>query len=272
MLIRYPGSKDKHLKFLAPHVEELLSKNRNLCELFAGTASITFFALKNNLVDSYHINDFDIEIVNMWKTVKDNPAYLISQIEAYTPNIEDFYEWKASEPHEDPEIMAFRKIVLHQVSYSGLGRKAGGPIGGKKQAGTYKVNARWSPKRLVKGIGECSTLLNSVQGQFTHKSWDKCLEEVPQDSAIYLDPPYFVKGGELYFNGGLDHESLAKTLKEYPNWLLSYDEHEYLRELYNYADIEPLTVRSHLHHNNITDLAIKPFYPTANMNDFKRRQ
>jgi DNA adenine methylase len=54
-------------------------------------------------------------------------------------------------------------------------------------------------------------------------------------SFVYIDPPYYMQGRKLYrhhYTDG-DHEALAKyiTAQGYP-WLVSYDDHPRIRELY----------------------------------------
>jgi len=45
--------------------------------------------------------------------------------------------------------VGFKKLAIHQISYSGLGTKSGGPLGGKSQESIYKIDCRWSPKHIV---------------------------------------------------------------------------------------------------------------------------
>lgn len=258
MLIRYPGSKDKHLQFLGSHLKE--AANRTVVEPFAGTASITFHLLKQGLVDSYWINDLDESIVALWKIVQNDPEWLISQIHKYTPNVADFYEYKSNPGTLDKE-RAFRKLVLHQVSYSGLGAMAGGPLGGRAQSGEYKIDSRWRPVKLEKLIRETSTLLNSVDDtRLTSLNWEEVVVEADsKNKFIYLDPPYYNQGGALYIAGSLDHTRLAERLKSVSSpWVLSYDDTPEIRSLYTFAEVERLDVTSHLHHRVIGDLIIKP--------------
>jgi hypothetical protein len=59
------------------------------------------------------------------------------------------------------------------------------------------------------------------------------------------DPPYYVKGGDLYQHGFTvaDHERLAVALKETKHaWVLSYDDCFEVRRLYDWACVEPLEV------------------------------
>jgi DNA adenine methylase len=258
MLIRYPGSKDKHIKFLDAHLRA--DSSGSLVEPFAGTASVTFHMLKNRLIDSYSINDSDPAIAALWKTIKNSPEKLVKSIQKYIPKVEDFYNFKLNPGSTEFEL-ALRKIILHQISYSGLGPMAGGPLGGREQKGEYKIDARWRPIKLEKLIGETSSLLNSVEGEITNTDWkDSILDGISNNKFIYLDPPYFVQGPALYVEGTIDHIDLANTLRAHPeaSWVMSYDDTPEIRELYNFAEVERLDVTSHLHHKTVGDVVIKP--------------
>lgn len=258
MLIRYPGSKDKHLKFLGNHLIAGCN-NRTIVEPFAGTASVTFYLLQKGLVDKYVINDIDTNIIAMWKVVKDNPEWLIQEIKKYTPSVQDFYEFKEN-PGISLKDKALRKVILHQISYSGLGPMAGGPLGGKSQQGEYKIDARWRPLKLEKLIRETSRLLNSAEGIITADTWENCLDDaIKNGDFVYLDPPYYRQGPVLYTEGNIDHVLLAKKLKKAnTNWVLSYDDVPEIRDLYAFANVQRLDVTSHLHHKTIGDVVIVP--------------
>jgi DNA adenine methylase len=258
MLIRYPGSKDKHIKFLAPYLASGCN-NRTIVEPFAGTASVTFYMLKNDMIDKYVINDIDDSVAAMWQVVKDSPETLITRIKKYIPQVSDFYDFKVN-PGTTLEEKAFRKIVLHQISYSGLGPMAGGPLGGKMQTSEYKIDARWRPAKLELLINETSALLNSVEGVITSVDWSVALSKGIRDGDfIYLDPPYYKQGPALYLDGTIDHDALAKQLSDAKtNWVLSYDDTEEVRNLYSFADVKRLDVTSHLHHKTIGDVVIVP--------------
>lgn len=264
MLIRYPGSKDKHLRLLAPYLDEGVQESRTVVEPFAGTAAITFKLLAGKQVDSYHINDIDSGLASLWLAVREQVEELKTLVLRYEPNVADFYEFKeelGQGQRLNPEAAlqtGFKKLVLHQISYSGLGGKAGGPLGGRHQRSAYGVDCRWNPNRLLKGIEHCHELLNSVDGKITSSSWESVLDSTPSDSFIYLDPPYYDKGQELYLAGRLDHDLLAKRLRDFSTWVLSYDDVDEVRALYPWATVERLDVRSHLHHGMVGDLVILP--------------
>ena len=58
------------------------------------------------------------------------------------------------------------------------------------------------------------------------------------DGLIFLDPPYYLeKQSKLYGNNGDMHESfnhnqLYNTIKEYDQWIMTYNNCDYIRELY----------------------------------------
>jgi DNA adenine methylase len=63
---------------------------------------------------------------------------------------------------------------------------------------------------------------------------------------VYLDPPYFSatksalygKNGKLHKS--FDHQRFAETLKICPHkWLITYDDCEFIRELFSFAEITP---------------------------------
>lgn len=258
MLIRYPGSKDQHLKYLERHLLPFAQRYSAVAEPFSGTAAITFFLLKKKLVNKYWINDFDSAMAALWTVVRDNPDELIALIEQYTPRAEDFYAFKADGGTTLMEL-AFRKVVLHQISYSGLGPKAGSPIGGKNQTGKYKVDCRWRPHLLKKKILNCSALLNSAESTITSLSWEQMLTPALEVGYfVYLDPPYYAQGNSLYSNGTIDHAGLAQSLQGSENWMVSYDDAPEVRDMYSWADVQRLDVRSHLHHKSIGDVVILP--------------
>ena len=51
----------------------------------------------------------------------------------------------------------------------------------------------------------------------------------------YLDPPYYVKGRDLYLNyyNDEDHKAIAEAIKKYKGkWIISYDAVPFISELY----------------------------------------
>src|ERR1700675_1700142 len=97
--------------------------------------------------------------------------------------------------------VGFKKLVVHQLSFSGLGTKAGGPLGGKSQESKYKIDCRWSPNYLIKKIRRFSDMFSNLNVQYDYcpaLDFSVLVQDDTRKAILYLDPPYFNKGSELY--------------------------------------------------------------------------
>jgi DNA adenine methylase len=290
VLFRYPGGKSKISDLICHKIESVYVGNNcsELMEPFFGSGAITLKLAKNNIIKRAWPNDKDKGIAEVWNAIYYQPEKLIELIIDYKPNVEDFYKFKSELLDENYVTgipyykykwdhfieIAFKKIVIHQISYSGLGTKAGSPIGGKKQIDEnnnpkkYQIDCRWSPKNLSKNI--------RLANQYFHKLWmdyapctsydyKVVLEWGWESSFLYLDPPYYDKGEQLYQKSFThqDHMDLCEILKtRYKYWLLSYDNNPTIRELYCWANIEEIPIRYTINNNlkQCKELLISPHY------------
>jgi DNA adenine methylase len=121
-------------------------------------------------------------------------------------------------------------------------------LGGKEQKSDYKIDCRWSPKYLCKEIDKLHALFSrlNIDGGVCHcKDFSEILKECKDDSICYLDPPYYVKGNDLYQCGFTkeDHSRLSNVVKDLKGeWILSYDDCEEIRSIYNWAHAEKIDV------------------------------
>ena len=247
---RYPGGKAKLKNQILNKLNEIIDenfKNKKFIyrEPFFGGGSIGLELLKiNKDIEICHINDRDRSLVALWDIVTYNPQSLINEVSNFTPTAQSFYQFKSD--LLNGEINGFKKLAIHQMSYSGLGTKAGGPIGGESQSSNYKVDCRWSKQYLIKKILNISKSLcahNAIISAYDFEEVINKQDELP--TLIYLDPPYYVKGSELYqFSfSEQDHIRLAQSLKNTKHhWLLSYDDCKEIRKLYDWANIQELNV------------------------------
>ncbi len=145
--------------------------------------------------------------------------------------------------------IAIKKLAIHQISFSGLGTKSGGPLGGKEQKSKYGIDCRWSPDYICKKIQQLHIQFSKIkieQSVCTNLDFYDVINDESCKALIYLDPPYYIKGNELYQHGFSedDHKRLMNVLKSTPHkWLLSYDDCKEIRELYSWAKIEELDVK-----------------------------
>jgi DNA adenine methylase len=240
--IRYPGGKSKFRNIILSRIP----RNIEYREPFFGGGSIGLEIIEKN--SNAWINDKDIGIYALWESVANHVDELIRLVMDFVPTVDAFYDFKEyfldlNEVPTDIAECGFKKLALHQISYSGLGVKSGGPLGGKKdnEKAKYPINCRWSPEHICKKILEIH--LNIKKIRITNLNFpDMFIEDVP--AFLYLDPPYYVKGTELYHHSFSDseHIQLAKLLQHTNHeWVLSYDDCLEIRKLYEWANIEVLS-------------------------------
>jgi DNA adenine methylase len=250
MLIRYPGSKSRIKQYivneLAKHIA--YASNVEYREPFFGAGSICFELLRTfpKQIKKIWINDIDPGLICLWNAVIHRPELLKNSIVRYQPRHFDFYTFKKDllllndVPNDTvkADTYGLKKLIIHQITYSGLGTKSGGPLGGAQQQSRYKINCRWFSEKLCNDIDEAWKLFNQVDVKCTCCGFQDLLIDQPQSNAVmYLDPPYYYKGNQLYQYGMSEywHQLLANNLKsglwQHP-WVLSYDEAGFIRKLY----------------------------------------
>jgi DNA adenine methylase len=246
---RYPGGKSKLRDVI---VRKLLAVPgcTEYREPFFGGGCVGIKVLSDcPWFSSVHINDRDPGIYCLWATLLDNPRLLVDRINRFTPSVDQFDLFK----HElttccpdtnDVNCIAdygFMKLAIHQLSYSGLGTKSGGPLGGREQKSRYHIGCRWSPRSMISKINAIHSILSGRDVVCSNADFASVIDAPGDRVLMYLDPPYFVKGNDLYQHGFTesDHQRLARSLKETEHgWVLSYDDCEFIRDLYSWADIQ----------------------------------
>lgn len=256
-LIRYPGSKEKLAgpiwsRFPDQIKHELWSSRHpwEYREPYFGAGAIGFKVLRRlSPACRIWLNDIDPGMVALWQTVRDEPDELIKRLYLFEPTVELFYQFKEEDGRVDlPTAQAgFRKLALHRMSFSGLGAKAGGPIGGKDQDNArYKVGCRWNPEAMKLEVRMLHKRLRPFKEfQITSGDFAGLIAGAPRECFIYVDPPYYKKGSELYKYPmtHADHVRLADILRDTEaSWVLSYDDHPTIRALYSWATIEVIEI------------------------------
>lgn len=273
MIFRYPGGKNKFRKDFIQKIRRYYNDKQfydsYYVELFFGSGSIGLDLLNRGDIKKVCLNDKDRAIASIWNAVIHKPNDLCEKISQFTPNLNSFYEFKENllkDNFDDLLDMAFQKIALHQMSYSGLGTKAGGPIGGKSQQSDYKIDCRWNSSFLNKNIKKYHNFLSRIdlfKNNCLNKDFQEVFEEIDEhDCFFYLDPPYYVKGSELYQYGfeEEDHIRLSNSLQNTQNpWILSYDNCEEIKQLYKWAYIYEINMKCTINGvNKKTELIIVP--------------
>ncbi len=237
--LRYPGGKS----CLLPLTAELLKLNDLECghyiEPYAGGCGLALSLLYNGHVAEIHINDIDPAIWAFWKSVLEDTEKMVDLIQT-TPITVD--EWRRQlEINQNPKKsttiqLGFSTFFLNRTNRSGV-IKGAGVIGGLDQTGPYKIDCRFNRDDLARRVTRIGRYrerihLSRLDALAFLKREDKRL---PASSFMFIDPPYFNKGAELYtsfYNAG-DHATVAAqvcSLKRH--WVVTYDNTPEIKSLY----------------------------------------
>jgi DNA adenine methylase len=236
--LRYPGGKGRLGPWLASVIEKNDLKGGWYVEPFAGGAGAALYLLLEGHVEHIVINDADPLIHAFWKSVVCETAAFADMIRRTPVTMRSRARFQAMvaspEGHSALEL-GFAAFFLNRTSRSGI--LAGGVIGGKEQAGAYKLDARYKSDDLiarVRAIGAKRERI-TVLGMDALDLLLDCSPGFPAKTLLYLDPPYYVKGSQLYRNHyqHADHEAIAHCAKLAAHPLLiTYDDVPEIRELY----------------------------------------
>ncbi len=235
--LRYPGGKLK----VVDYIKRLFEVN-DLCdgtyiEPYAGGASVALSLLFSEYAGRIMINDVDRSIYAFWHSVLNETEALCRLITDTPVSMAVWYEQREvqARKHEvDLLDLGFSTFFLNRTNRSGI--LSGGVIGGKNQNGNFKMDARFNKEDLIgriEGIAEYADRieLTCMDAVALIKSIHRPLEK----SFCYLDPPYYVKGRDLYLNyyNDDDHRAIAKAIKKYRGkWIVSYDAVPFIKDLY----------------------------------------
>lgn len=237
--LRYPGGKQR----LAPFIKEILIKNNiteHYVEPYAGGAGVGIDLLLNKKIDFIHLNDSNIGIYAFWHSVLNETEKLCKLIYSASMTIE---EWKLRKQivkdadRNNLLELGYSVFYLNRCNRSGI--LSGGVIGGLDQAGNYKMDARFSRNDLIRRIESIAIFKNKIfvtnfDGEFYINNY---IPNLGENCLVYLDPPYYEKGSNLYLNSydKKDHEHLSKIIQKEINqrWILSYDGVPEIVDLYS---------------------------------------
>ena len=221
-------------------------------------------------VSSIVINDYDPAIYSFWFAITKHNAEFIERVATTPVTIEEWERQKKiykAVDVSDKLSLGFATFFLNRTNYSGI--LSAGPIGGKKQLGEWKVNARYNKQSLIEKIKLIGFYSNRIA--VLNENGVDVIERYAKDprSFFYIDPPYFVKGAELYLNAFQlkDHQKLACSLNEYnkSKWLLSYDNERDILDLYPDRQYRTFNLSYSAHHNSKVGSELMIFSDTIDM-------
>lgn len=185
---------------LIPEIKKRLPKgilNYSYYEPFIGGGALFFELQPRQAV----ISDYNEELVNVYKVIKENPNELIEDLKKHKNTAEYFYEIRSVDRqplfnHLTNIERASRIIYLNKTCYNGLYRvNNAGEF--NSPFGKYK-NPNIVNEPVIRAV---SKYLNSAQIQILNGDYEVILKDIPTNSFVYLDPPYHPISESSNFTG-----------------------------------------------------------------------
>lgn len=241
--LRYPGGKAPFAPFIAKVMESSGVAGGHYLEPYAGGAGVALDLLFHGYADHIHINDADPAVYAFWICVTRHADALLNLLDTTPITIEEWFKWRSILREEREATLVekgFATLFLNRTNRSGI-LKAG-VIGGKDQAGDYRLDARFKKEVVAARIRDIAQRADAitVYGEDSLQLLQRCATFLPKKSLVYLDPPYYVKGKGLYRNyyEHDDHQAIAEVLQQkefkWP-WVVSYDNTAEIRDMYQMA-------------------------------------
>lgn len=235
--LRYPGGKGK----MYNQTVEILQQNNLLgctyIEAFAGGANLAFNLLFRGQVSNIILNDIDTAIYSVWAAILNHGPEFINLIMNTPITIEERERQKDIYISNTDNILAlgFATFYLNRTNRSGI--ITAGPIGGYNQNGNYLIDCRFNRQTLASRVQRIYENRHRIQ-IFNLDARQFMGMNFPDNSFFFIDPPYFVKGGQLYKNSftDQDHREIAEIMRRlnYP-WIVTYDNVGTIIEMYNFT-------------------------------------
>lgn len=237
--LRYPGGKGKLARFVAALIKQNGLSDGLYVEPYAGGAAVAWELLLTGVVRRVAINDVSRPVFAFWRSVLEQTDELAALIHNTPVDLASRDRLKSifgsSDSASDLEL-GFAMFFLNRTHRSGI--LNGGVIGGREQTGKWKIDARYNKADLIRRIERIAAARRRIE--LTNLDAVKFVESKsaawPSKTLVYLDPPYYEKGSQLYYDyyGDKDHLEVAKAVRSLRNvnWLVSYDDVLPIQEMY----------------------------------------
>jgi len=233
--LRYPGGKSRAIDTIA----KLIPDFDEFREPFLGGGSVFVYIKQRYPNKKFWINDLYSELYKFWEMTQKDINSLIDKI----------YEWRNAYL-VGKELYQF--LTQNMTVFNDLERAAAFFIynritfSGTTLSGGYSEGA-FAGRFTESSIQRLSQLAEVVNGStITNYDYEEVVQKEGKNVFIFLDPPYYsaTKSALYGKNGNLhksfDHKRFAENMKNCKHkWLITYDDSEYVRELFSFAKITP---------------------------------
>jgi DNA adenine methylase len=231
--LRYPGGKSRAVGIMS----KLIPEFDEYREPLVGGGSF-FVYLKQKYPDSiFWINDLYKPLYHFWNESKNNIESLLNHINRLKNKFENgkdlhkYLQNKISEFDSIETAAAF--FVFNRITFSGTTESGG--YSDASYIGRFTESS-------IERVKLLSKILTNTK--ITNLDYQEVVEQPGKNVFIYLDPPYYsaTKSALYGKNGNLhktfNHIRFAEVMRNCEHrWLITYDDSEFVRELFDFANI-----------------------------------
>lgn len=233
--LRYPGGKSRAVKTISALIPDF----DEFREPFLGGGSVFVYTKQRFPNKKFWVNDLYFELFKFWEMTQKDVDALVCKI----------YEWRnrfpvGKELHKflNENLASFDDLeraaaffIYNRITFSGTSLSGGFSQGAF--AGRFTESS-------IQRLDEFAKVING--STITNLDYEELVNRDGENVFIYLDPPYYsAKKSALYGRNGnlhktFDHIKFAETMKTCRHkWLITYDDSDYVRELFSFAEITP---------------------------------
>jgi DNA adenine methylase len=232
--LRYPGGKTRACKV----IDAILNDNFDLKNFdilvspFFGGGSFEFY-FQNKYNYKLIVNDKFKPLFNFWKQIKKNKEELCDELDKIPIVSKELFTnyrktiMSLNDSEETSLQQAIQYFIINRCSFSGSTLSGGfSEEASKKRYTLSSIN-----KIRLLDFSNIEIFNNDFE-EFINMYGDR------EKSLLFLDPPYYLeKQSKLYGNNGdmhenFNHNQLYDLIKTKKNWLITYNNCVYIRNLY----------------------------------------
>lgn len=228
--LRYPGGKTRACKTLDEIINEKGFDTSVVISPFFGGGSFEFF-LSTKYGSKLIVNDKFKPLISFWKSVQTRKVELCSELRKLLNVVsKSIFSTMRDTIMEDTDdfIQGYKYFVINRCSFSGATLSGG-------------FSTESSKKRFTESSIKRTEDLNLDDVEFHNLDFETFLKG--KKGLIFLDPPYYLnensnlygKNGDMHEN--FNHEKLFQVLNKRKNWIMTYNDCDYIRDLYKNYEI-----------------------------------
>jgi len=266
--LRYPGGKSRAVEKIAKMIPDF----DEFREPFLGGGSV-FVYVKQRFPDKkFWVNDLYTELYKFWLMSQKDINSLIDKIYEWKNNFtvgKELYNFlnKNLEKFNDLEKAA-AFFIYNRITFSGTSLSGG--FSESAFTGRFTESS-------IKRLNDLATVING--STITNFDYEELVKKDGENVFLFLDPPYYsaTKSALYGKNGNLhksfNHKRFAENMKNCKHkWLITYDDSEYIRSLFSFANITPWNLKYGM--RNITEnsdqVGKELFISNYTVEDFER--